>query len=140
VLVLERSDATALVGISLREMKKGGRGSGTHVAAWRSTGARQMGSQMSLAAMPAADPTIGCGDRKREPALVPDLVKRLALSDSANQLKKLAGGHAGAGQEMTPEDGKGPATAFALMAVGAKKRNRLTSRWWPWAWYPEEYP
>lgn len=64
---------------------------------------------------------------------MPDLVEWFALGDSVNQRKKLSGRHAGVGQEMTPEDREGPTAALALMAVGAKKRNRLTSRWWPWA-------
>lgn len=75
VLVLERSDATALVEVSLREMEKSGGGSRAHVAAWWSPGARQMGAKVCLIAMPATEPAIGGGDREGKPTLMPDLVE-----------------------------------------------------------------
>jgi len=128
VLVLERSDAAALIGISLREMEKG-RGVGrARVALGRRMGAGQMGAEVSLIELPTLEPAIGSGNRKREAFLVPNVMEGRSLSDSANQLEKVACGDAGAGDEMTPQDRERPATTFAVMAIGAKKRNLRTSR------------
>lgn len=138
MLVLERSDPAALIGISLREMEKGGGAGRAPVASWRWMGAGQVSAEVGLMVFPTLEPAIGGGDGKQEVSLVPNSVKRSSLSDSANQFKKLAGGDTGAGDEVTPKNGEGSTTAFAAVAIGAKKRKRLTSRWWLWAQYPVE--
>jgi hypothetical protein len=87
-----------------------------------------MRAQMRLMKHPTLEPAIGCGDRKGEISLVPHAVKWHALSDLADQLKKLACGHAGPGDEVAPDNGESPATTRAVVAIGAKKRNLLISR------------
>jgi hypothetical protein len=77
---------------------------------------------------PTPEPAIGGGDGKREASLVPDAMKRRALDDSANQLEKLAGGDAGAGDEVAPQNGESATASRTTMAIGAKKRNLRTSR------------
>ena len=98
----------------------------------------KVGAEVRLAAMPTLEPSIGGGDREWEGSLMPDAMKRESLNDSLNQLKELAGGDAGACNEVAPENGESAAAASTAVAVGAKKRSLLTSRRSLWAWYPEE--
>lgn len=84
-------------------------------------GLAEMRAQMRLMKLPTLEPTIGRGDRKSEIALVPHAVKWHALSDLADQLKKLACSHAGPGNEVAPENGESPATTRSVVAIGAKK-------------------
>jgi len=91
-------------------------------------GAGQVGAEVGLMALPTLKPAICRGHRKREISLVPDMMKRASLGDSANQPKKLTGSDAGAGDEVAPKNRKRSATTIAAVAIGAKKRKRLTSR------------
>ena len=55
-------------------------------------------------------------------------MNRMSFSYSDDERKEITGSDAGVGDEMTPEDREGSATAFTAAAIGTKKRNRLTSR------------
>lgn len=96
MLVLERGEAATLIGISLREMEKGGGTGRAHVAPWRRMGLRQVGAEVCLVSMPTLEPPIGGGDGKREVPLVPNSMKGASLNHSCDQLKEVDGGDAGA--------------------------------------------
>lgn len=102
VLVLERSDPAALIGKSLREMQKGRGGGRAHVASWRRMGAGEVGAKVCLMLLPTLEPAISGGDGKREASLMPEAMKRGSLSDSVNQVKKLARSNTGASDEVAP--------------------------------------
>lgn len=91
-------------------------------------GSVKVGAEMRLMLPPTSDPAISGRYRKWEASLMPYEMKWFTSCDLVDQLKKLTGGDTGAGNEVTPQDREGAATAFALVAIGAKKRNRLTSR------------
>ena len=102
VLVLERSDRTALMEISLREMEKGRGGSGALVTAWWRVGEGQVRTEVGLMAVPPLEPTISGRNRKRKITLVPNPVKRRSFDNSFNQAKELTRGDTGTCDEMGP--------------------------------------
>lgn len=84
MLLLERSDPTRLVRISLGEMDQGAlRRGGADALGWR-VGSRKVGSEMGLIGQPAGEPAIRGGDRKGEVAQPPDAVQGLAFGGLAD--------------------------------------------------------
>jgi hypothetical protein len=67
-------------------------------------GAGQVSAEVGLMEQPTLAPAIGGSDGKRKTPLVPNAVAWRASCDSADQLKKLARGHAGARDEVAPKN------------------------------------
>lgn len=82
----------------------------------------EIGAEMGLMMMPTLEPAIGRGDRKGEIAFVSHAVKCRPLSDLADQIEKVTRGHARPGNEVAPENGESPATAWAAVAIGVKNK------------------
>lgn len=129
--VLERGDRAGRLGEGQVEMVQGARGGRERVATgWRVI-ACEAASEVGLPPVPASEPAIGGADGEREGSVMPDAMERASAGDAGDQLDERGGGDAGTGEEVAPKQGKSAAAAGAAAAVGAKKRMRRISRWWP---------